>query len=84
MQMIILVACASIACIVFGVMLYSIAVFRAPVGSTPSAFRQRRGIELLWALIPIMIVIGTAAPAVGALLPADTSVMFTYSVAPAN
>jgi len=76
MQLIVLGACASVAGIVFGVMLYSIAAFHAPVGSTPSAFRQRRGIELLWALIPIMIVIGTAAPSVRALLPIDTSVMF--------
>lgn len=76
MQLIVLGTCVSIAGIVFGVMLYSIASFHAPVGSTPSAFRQRRGIELLWALIPIMIVIGTAAPAVGALLPADTAASF--------
>lgn len=56
----ILWACAAGAALVFAVMLYSIAAFRREPG------HDTRGTtaEVLWAVVPIAIVIAMAAPAV--------------------
>jgi cytochrome c oxidase subunit II len=58
--------CAVVAAVVFGVMLYSIATFRAPPGatpgSTPATFRRCSLVEVTWALIPIAIVIAATMP----------------------
>jgi len=49
--------CAFVAAAVFAVMIHSIATFRR--GSGPSAWR-----EILWAIVPIFIMVSTALPAV--------------------
>lgn len=59
----ILWTCILIAVLVFGVMIYSIATFSAASDGTPANFRPRALIEVMWALIPIAIVIGAALPA---------------------
>lgn len=53
-------ACAIASFGVFAVMLHSIATFRRE--STP---RRMGSAEILWALIPIIIVVAMAAPAIG-------------------
>jgi len=52
--------CAAAAVGIFGVMLHSVATFR----SGERAGRQRRNalVEVIWALIPILIVIAAALP----------------------
>ena len=69
-NLIVIWACVCIAVAVFTLMLYSIAAFRR----TPAESTQTRGTtaEVLWAIVPIAIVIATAAPAVTALLFVDT------------
>ena len=49
--------CAFVAAAVFAVMIHSIATFRRASG--PSAWR-----EILWAIVPIFIMVTTALPAV--------------------
>ena len=49
--------CAFVAAAVFAVMIHSIATFRRASG--PSAWR-----EILWAIVPIFIMVSTALPAV--------------------
>ena len=59
--------CACIALVVFAWMLYSIATFRR----TPAEVAQGRGMsaEVLWALVPIAVVIAMALPAIRTMLP---------------
>ena len=49
--------CAFVAAAVFAVMIHSIATFRR--GNGPRAWR-----EILWAIVPIFIMVSTALPAV--------------------
>jgi heme/copper-type cytochrome/quinol oxidase subunit 2 len=59
--------CAAIAVVVFGQLLYSVATFRR---QRIAPLHVRHGItaELLWALIPIAIIIVTAWPAAKPLI----------------
>jgi heme/copper-type cytochrome/quinol oxidase subunit 2 len=69
-HVIILWICASLAAVVFGVMLYSIAAFRKPPdAATP--YRHNKLVEILWAIVPIVILVGMATPAVKALMLID-------------
>lgn len=70
MRVIVLWICASLAAVVFGVMLYSIAAFRKPPdAATP--YRHNKLVEILWAIVPIVILVGMATPAVKALVLID-------------
>ena len=64
MTVAILWGCALISAVVFGVMIRSIAMFRAAQSTTPANFRPHPLIEVIWALVPIAIFIGAALPAV--------------------
>ena len=44
---------------VFAIMIHSVATFRRAGGEHPSAWR-----EILWAIVPIVIMVSTALPAV--------------------
>jgi cytochrome c oxidase subunit 2 len=74
MHMGILWGCAVIAVLVFGVMVYSIATFRAEQAGTPASFRRCSLVEVIWALIPIAICIGAALPAVRMIETSDVRV----------
>jgi len=63
----VLVLCALITLAVFGVMLYSVATFRA-ASPLPRAGHRNIALELVWALIPIAIFVAAATPAVRALM----------------
>lgn len=63
----ILWACVAITAVVFGVMIYSIATFpKAHANPTRAAatFRHSALVEVLWAIVPIVILVGMATPAV--------------------
>jgi cytochrome c oxidase subunit II len=60
--------CAAVAAVIFSVMLYSVATFRSAPGAGTAAYRHSTIVEVLWALIPIAILVGAAAPAVRALV----------------
>ena len=59
--------CATIAVAVFVVMIHSIATFRLLPEAQPTAFDRSTGTEVLWAMIPILIVIAMVLPALKAL-----------------
>lgn len=71
----ILGACIAISVAVFGVMIYSIATFpKAHSNLTRAAatFRHSAIVEVLWAIVPIVILIGMATPAVKTFVMTDT------------
>jgi cytochrome c oxidase subunit 2 len=63
-----LVVCIFIFVAVFGVMGYSILRHRKLAGHKAANFHQSTTVELVWAVIPIIIVILTALPAVNAVV----------------
>lgn len=63
MQTLILLICASITLGVFVVMIYSVATFRIERSSRTLSFRHHTVIEIVWTLIPIVILISAALPA---------------------
>jgi cytochrome c oxidase subunit 2 len=62
MQITLLYLCTIVAAVVFGVMLYSIATFRGPQGTTPATFRRCSMVEVIWALVPLAIFIAATLP----------------------
>ena len=63
-----LAICTLIAVAVFAVMIHSIATFQRASG--PGA-RERPVAEVLWAIVPILIIVSTALPAVRMLAAED-------------
>ena len=55
----ILWVCGFVAAAVFAVMIHSVATFRRSSGRQPSAL-----VEILWAIVPIFIMVTSALPAV--------------------
>lgn len=56
--------CAAIAAAVFAAMIVSIVTFRSSLGDCPPTSVAGKVSEILWALIPIAIVLAAAIPAV--------------------
>jgi heme/copper-type cytochrome/quinol oxidase subunit 2 len=56
-------ACAAAAGAVFAAMMFSIATFGRRSGDCPPASAHHKAAEMLWALIPIAIVLAAAMPA---------------------
>ena len=48
---------------VFGVMFYSIFKHRKSKGAQPASFHESTSVEIIWTVIPLLIVIGMALPA---------------------
>ncbi len=58
-----LVICLVIFVAVFGVMFYSIYAHRKSKGYKPADFHESTTVEIIWTLVPFLIVIGMALPA---------------------
>ncbi len=58
-----LVICGVIFVVVFGVMFYSIYAHRKSRGAVPANFHESTKVEIIWTVIPFLIVIGMAVPA---------------------
>jgi cytochrome c oxidase subunit II len=65
--------CVVIAVAVFGVMIYSIATFRKSRGAVPATFDHNTTAEVIWTVIPVLILIGMAIPAARTLVRIDDS-----------
>lgn len=66
--------CLGIFVIVFGVMFYSIYAHRKSRGAVAAQFHENTNVEILWTVIPLMILLGMAWPATSTLLDArDTT-----------
>ncbi len=59
---------AVIFCLVFGVMFYSIFAHRKSVGHKAQQFHENTTVEILWTVIPILILVAMAYPATKTLL----------------
>ena len=69
-----LITCVVIFIAVFSVMFYSIWKHRKSVGAKPASFHESVVVEVVWTVIPFLIVIGMALPATKVLVAAkDTS-----------
>ncbi|MCS6944333.1 MAG: cytochrome c oxidase subunit II [Sutterellaceae bacterium] len=58
-----LAICGVIFVVVFGVMFYSIWAHRKSRGAVPAQFHESTKLEVIWTVIPFLIVIGMALPA---------------------
>ncbi len=68
LHMLILWICVAIGVAVFSVMIYSMIAHRKSLGREPATFHENTKLELLWTLIPILILVAMAVPATGTLI----------------
>ena len=71
LHMLILWICVAIAVAVFAVMIYSIATFRKSKGAVPATFDHNTKAEVIWTVIPVLILVGMAVPAAQTLVKID-------------
>jgi len=60
--------CCVIGVIVFGAMIYSIIYHRKSKGAVAAQFHESTTMEILWTVVPIVILVGMAIPATSTLL----------------
>jgi cytochrome c oxidase subunit II len=68
LHMLILWICVAIAVAVFGAMIYSIVKFRHSQGAVPAKFDHSTQAEIIWTIIPVVILIAMAVPAAATLV----------------
>ncbi len=68
LHMLIFWVCVCIAIVVFGVMFISILKHRKSKGAVPAQFHESTTVEILWTIVPFLILIGMAIPATTALI----------------
>lgn len=80
-----LIICTVIGVVVFGLMFYSMYAHRRSKNPKPADFHESTAVEVLWTLIPALILIGLAVPATRTLIEiednsdADLTVLITGS-----
>lgn len=65
--------CAAIGIIVFGVMIYALIHHRKSKGYTPASFHDNTRLEVIWSIIPFIILIALSIPATRILINLDDS-----------
>jgi cytochrome c oxidase subunit 2 len=68
LHMLIMWICVAIGVVVYGVLTYSILRHRKSRGAVPATFHESTKVEVLWTIIPILILVGIAIPATKALI----------------
>ncbi len=68
LHMLILWVCVAIGVVVFGAMFYSILYHRKSKGAVAAQFHESTTVEILWTIVPFLILIGMAIPATKALI----------------
>ena len=68
LHMIILWVCCVIGVVVFGAMIYSIINHRKSKGAVAAQFHESTTMEILWTIVPIVILVSMAIPATSTLL----------------
>lgn len=71
LHMVCMVVCAIIGVVVFGVMIYSMIHHRKSKGYKAASFHDNPRLELVWSIIPFLILIGLAVPATRVLIRMD-------------
>ncbi|MDI1252757.1 cytochrome c oxidase subunit II [Thermomonas sp.] len=67
-HMFVLWACVAIGIIVFGVMAYAMFTFRKSKGAVPAQFTHNTTAEVIWTVVPVLILIALAFPATSGLM----------------
>jgi cytochrome c oxidase subunit 2 len=73
LHMVCMVVCAIIGVVVFGVMIYSLIHHRKSKGYKPATFHDNLRLEVVWSIIPFLILVGLAVPATRVLIRMDNS-----------
>lgn len=68
LHMLIFWVCVAIGVVVFSVLFYSIFKYRKSRGVTPAQFHEHTSVEVVWTIIPFLILIGMAIPATKTLI----------------
>lgn len=68
LHMLAIVVCAVIGVVVFGVMIYSLIHHRKSVGYKAASFHDNTRLEIIWSIIPFLILVGLAIPATRVLI----------------
>ncbi len=68
LHMLIFWVCVAIGIVVFGAMFYSILKHRKSKGAVPAQFHESTTVEVLWTIVPFLILVGMAIPATKALI----------------
>ncbi len=68
LHMLITWVCVVIACIVFGAMIYCLVKFRKSKGAVPAKWSHNTNAEMIWTIIPVLILIAMAIPAAQTLI----------------
>lgn len=68
LHMVAMIICAIIGVVVFGVMIYSLIHHRKSKGYQAATFRDNHRLEIVWTIIPFLILIGLAVPATRVLI----------------
>ncbi len=68
LHMLIFYICCGIAFVVFGVMFYAIFKHRKSKGAVAAKFHESTKVEIIWTVIPVLILIGMAIPATKTLI----------------
>ncbi len=67
LHMLITIICAVIAVVVYGVLIWSLIKYRKSKGAKPADFHENTTIEIVWTIIPILILVSMAIPSTGVL-----------------
>jgi cytochrome c oxidase subunit II len=73
LHMIAMLVCAIIGIVVFGIMIYSLIHHRKSKGYRPAQFHDNTRLEIVWTIIPFLILLGLAFPATRTLIKADNT-----------
>ncbi len=68
LHMLVFWICVAIGVLVFGAMAYSIIYHRKSKGAQAANFHESTKVEIIWTIVPLLILIGIAIPATGTLL----------------
>ncbi len=68
LHMLIFYICCAIAVVVFGAMFYSILRHRKSRGRQPATFHESTTVEIVWTIVPFLILVGMAVPAARTLI----------------
>ncbi|MHA6491727.1 cytochrome c oxidase subunit II [Pseudomonas borbori] len=60
--------CVAIGVVVFGAMFWSMLVHRRSTGQEPAHFHESTTVEILWTVVPLVILVGMAVPATKTLI----------------
>jgi len=68
LHMIVLAICTVVGILVFGVIFYSMFTHRKSKGAVAETFHENHKLEVIWTVIPFIVLVGLAIPATKALL----------------